>query len=169
MAPQVGVGVGVGVFVLNKQNRIILGERKGSLGAGTYSLAGGHLEAGESFEACAAREVLEETALEVEQLRFLTATNTINLADAKTGELRHYVTIFMVGRLSESSPVEPKLMEPDKCEGWAWISWDEMKAIGDAQLKAREGTGDKDEKALQIRLFEPIISLLKQRPGVSPV
>ena len=44
--------------------------RLGSHGAGTYALPGGHLEMGESWEACAAREVLEETGLEVSGLRF---------------------------------------------------------------------------------------------------
>ncbi len=57
---------------------------------GTYALPGGHLDFGESFEQCAAREVKEETGLNVQDVRFLTATNTV-FGDAG----KHYVTIFL--------------------------------------------------------------------------
>jgi len=163
MAPQVRVGVGV--FVLDESSRFIVGERKGSIGSGTYALPGGHLEPGESFEECATREVFEETALEIDQLYFLTATNTADMQDP--GEKKHYVTIFMVGRVKSGTSAEPKLMEPNKCAGWEWLSWQEMKAIGELQVKARN-EGDAIELRLPKRLFEPIISLFKQRPGVQP-
>jgi len=70
---------------------------------GTYALPGGHLEYGESFEECAAREVLEETGLEVGELRFLTATNSV-FDDVK----KHYVTIFMGCRLRDDA-AEPEV------------------------------------------------------------
>lgn len=50
---------------------------------------GGHLEFGESFAETAAREVLEETGLQVGDIKFLTATNDV------FGEGKHYVTIFV--------------------------------------------------------------------------
>ena len=61
-------------------------------GPGTWALPGGHLEFGETFEACARREVLEETGLAVkhDSVRFLTATN-----DVMQPERKHYVTVFM--------------------------------------------------------------------------
>jgi 8-oxo-dGTP diphosphatase len=72
---------------------------------GTWALPGGHLDFGESFEACAMREVLEETGLQVKEdsVRFLTATNDIMLSEHK-----HYVTIFMACR-PESEDPEPKV------------------------------------------------------------
>jgi 8-oxo-dGTP diphosphatase len=50
---------------------------------------GGHLEYGESFADCSKREVLEETGLEVGELKFLVATNDV------MEEGKHYVTVFM--------------------------------------------------------------------------
>jgi len=62
---------------------------------GTWALPGGHLEFNESIEACAEREVLEETGLNVGHFRFLTATNDIMLAEGK-----HYVTLFVGCRIT---------------------------------------------------------------------
>lgn len=56
---------------------------------GTLQCPGGHLEFGESFRTTAAREVLEETGLEVGNIKFLTATNDV------FDEGKHYVTIFV--------------------------------------------------------------------------
>ncbi|KXL45991.1 hypothetical protein M433DRAFT_33538, partial [Acidomyces richmondensis BFW] len=120
--------VGVGIFVFRGRNdpHFILGQRKGSHGAGTFALPGGHLEYGESFEECASREAMEETGLELENVRFLTATNSIFHMSKK-----HYVTIFVMAIAKsrpDGSPSEPKNMEPEKCEGWIWVTLDEMKS-----------------------------------------
>jgi 8-oxo-dGTP diphosphatase len=58
--------------------------------AGTHQFPGGHLEYGESFADCAIREVLEETGLEIGDVKFLTATN-----DVMADEGKHYVTVFV--------------------------------------------------------------------------
>lgn len=67
--------------------------RKGSHGAGDWALPGGHLEYGESFEECAARETLEETGLVLNDISFAWATSALIANDA--GNLLHYCTIFM--------------------------------------------------------------------------
>jgi ADP-ribose pyrophosphatase YjhB (NUDIX family) len=81
--------IGVGVIIHDNAGNIVMGERAGSHGAGTLQCPGGHLEYGESFAETAAREVLEETGLEVGNIKFLTATNDV------FGEGKHYVTIFV--------------------------------------------------------------------------
>jgi ADP-ribose pyrophosphatase YjhB (NUDIX family) len=82
--------VGISVYI-RKDGKVFLGKRKGSHGAGTWSARGGHLEMNESWQECAKREVLEETGLEIGNVRFMTATNDIFLTDAK-----HYITLAMV-------------------------------------------------------------------------
>ena len=56
--------VGVAVIVRRK-GHVLMGLRKGSHGAGTWSFPGGHLETGETVTMCAARELLEETGVKI--------------------------------------------------------------------------------------------------------
>merc|ERR1712070_237455 len=140
------IGVGVFDFASRTSNRYLLGKRLGSHGAGTYALPGGHLEYGESFEQCATREVLEETGLDITDIRFLTATNSVFHETTK-----HYVTIFMtaIARSAENGlELVPKVMEPDKCEGWSWSTFSDMR-------KMTAATG--------AELFKPLYSLMEQR------
>jgi 8-oxo-dGTP diphosphatase len=67
--------------------------------AGTLQCPGGHLEYGESFADCAKREALEETGLEVGDVKFFTATNDV------MEEGKHYVTIYMTGVITGENKV----------------------------------------------------------------
>jgi 8-oxo-dGTP diphosphatase len=161
------VRVGVGVLVQDPDDphKVFCGIRKGSHGAGTLALPGGHLELYESWEQCALREVLEETNLELDEttLQLAHVTN-----DPMPQESKHYVTIFLMGKcrrrpaadvdveVDPSSPVQqqkqqqqrPITMEPDKCEGWHSYSWKELQ--------------DKLEEGL---LFGPLQRLVQASPS----
>jgi 8-oxo-dGTP diphosphatase len=50
------VQVGIGVFIF-KNGKFLMQQCQGSYGSGSYSVPGGHLEFGESFEDTAHREV----------------------------------------------------------------------------------------------------------------
>ncbi|KAK1425598.1 hypothetical protein QVD17_20952 [Tagetes erecta] len=113
MSPPPVPEIGVAVFIL-KNNKVLFGRRRSlSIGAYTYALPGGHLEFGESFEECAAREVKEETGLDIKNIELLTATNNV-LSDKA-----HVVIIYMRAHLSDPDQT-PQNIEPDKCEGWEW-------------------------------------------------
>jgi 8-oxo-dGTP diphosphatase len=105
--------------VIVRGGRVLLGRRKGSHGAGQWACPGGHLEAGEMVEACARREVAEETGLALGPVVPAPYTNDI-FAD----ERLHYVTLFVTGEATG----EPRIMEPDKCESWQWFGWDRLPA-----------------------------------------
>ena len=124
--------VGVGVFVRSPQKPgcILLGKRKGSTGAGTWALPGGHLEFGESWAECAAREVLEETGIVVGNVQTGTIINSV---EPETNY--HYVVVFMVADcVPTKGPVVAANLEPDKCEGWEWKSWNDEAFFSDANL-----------------------------------
>lgn len=108
--------VGIGVMVI-KDGKVLLGKRKGSHGEGEYAWPGGHMEYMESFEECAKREVTEETGIEIGNIKFL------RLLNLKTYAPKHYVDI---GLMAQWISGEPKIMEPDKCEGWGWYDMNNL-------------------------------------------
>ncbi|TMW57972.1 hypothetical protein Poli38472_013446 [Pythium oligandrum] len=118
------VRVGVGVILTSKQHPgcVLIGQRKGSHGAGKFALPGGHLEMYESWAQCAVREIKEETDLDLDEheLKFAYVTN-----DPMEDEGKHYITIFMQASVSEGQV--PRNMEPNKCEGWEWIPWESLR------------------------------------------
>lgn len=115
--PRPAVGVAA---VIRNGNRVLLGWRVASHGAGSWQLPGGHLEYGETPEECALREVREETGLTVANPRRGPYTNDLFAAEGK-----HYVTLFVI---ADYAGGEPLPLEPDKCARWAWFAWDDLPA-----------------------------------------
>lgn len=111
--PKIGVGV-----IIAKGQKILLGKRKNSHGAGTWCFPGGHLEFGEDPEDCAIREVFEETGLSITDIRRWTFTNDIFISENK-----HYISLFMLANYL--SGVET-LKEPHKFDRWDWFSWNTL-------------------------------------------
>ncbi len=109
--------IGVAVIVV-RDGRVLLGKRRHAHGAGTWQFPGGHLEYGESIEACARRELFEETGLSIINLRRGPFTN-----DFFEDEKKHYVTLFII---AEQTAGTPRVKEPDKCDRWDWFRWSEM-------------------------------------------
>jgi 8-oxo-dGTP diphosphatase len=106
--------VGIGVLIL-KDGKVLFGKRKSAHGEGTWAPPGGHLEYGETPEDCAIRETLEETGIQIKNIRKGPYTN-----DIYTNEHKHYITLFIIADYKSG---EPKAMEPDKCEKWEWVNW----------------------------------------------
>jgi 8-oxo-dGTP diphosphatase len=105
------VGAGLACFVW-KDGKFLMQQRFGSHGEGTWSVPGGHIEFGETWEECAKREVMEETGMQVTNVRFMSATN-----DIFTDKGKHYVSIWVEADWLEG---EPAITEPDKCKAQQW-------------------------------------------------
>lgn len=58
--------IGVGVIVTDRAGRVLLGHRTKPTEPATWCLPGGAVEAGETFETAAARELAEETGIVVD-------------------------------------------------------------------------------------------------------
>lgn len=127
--------IGVGVMVWNG-DRLLLGKRISAHGDNSWQFPGGHLEFGETVEACAGREVEEEAGIKIRNIIPSGFTNDVFI-DAD----KHYVTLFVS---SEYDSGEPTVMEPDKCEQWRWFQWNR----------------------LPDPLFKPIRNFLKQHPDL---
>ncbi len=117
------VGVGFGVMIL-KDNKVLLGkrhedpEKADSLlnGAGTWTMPGGKLDFGESFEQGAVREVLEETGIKIKNTSVICINNDIV-------ETAHFITIGLLCTDFEGSP---EVMEPDEITEWGWFDLEDL-------------------------------------------
>jgi 8-oxo-dGTP diphosphatase len=105
--------VGLGVIIVNKEGQVLIGKRKSSH-APYYSIPGGKLDAGETFEEGAIREVREETGLEIRNPRVIAVTNNL---DTYREAGVHFASIALL--VTDYSGT-PAVMEPLKCEGWFW-------------------------------------------------
>ncbi|MGB4966818.1 MAG: NUDIX domain-containing protein [Candidatus Saccharimonadales bacterium] len=107
------VPVGIACFVW-RDGKFLIMHRAGTHAGGVWSVPGGHLEVGESWEETAAREVMEETGMQVKNIRFLAVTNDImNLG-------KHYVSIWMTANWAAG---EPENREPEKCSDMQWCDF----------------------------------------------
>ena len=109
--------VGVGVIVV-KDDRVLLLERKGVHGQGTWSTPGGHLEYGESPEECAARETMEETGVTIAHVRALGYTN-----DVFSSSGLHYITLWMRGEYESG---QATVAAPYEASQVGWFAWDAL-------------------------------------------
>jgi 8-oxo-dGTP diphosphatase len=121
--PRIGVAV-----LLRSGPRLLVGLRRGEYGGGTWSVPGGKLERGETALACAERELREETGIAGVPLRMLRAVGTASVATYDGGhpEWPDFVTLWAVGEVAEA--VEARVLEPEKCERWAWATREETPA-----------------------------------------
>jgi 8-oxo-dGTP diphosphatase len=112
------IGAGFGV-ILERNGKILLGKRhpdpdkadSAFRSAGEWSLPGGKLDWGETFEDGAIREVKEETGIMIKDPRVISVHNCKN-------EYAHFVT---VGFLTNNWEGEAKVMEPDEITEWQWF------------------------------------------------
>ncbi len=128
------VRVGVGCWVQNPGGQFLFGHRLSKHGCGMWAPPGGHLEYGESPEACATRELMEETGLSLApgDFKIIGLTNDV-FPD------KHYVTIHCFSRVTFLT--NPVVMEPNKCSMWKWL----------------------ELKSLPENLFLPALNFLKQK------
>ena len=109
----------------------------------------------ETWEDCAIRETLEETGLNIKDVRFGYVTNDM-MKDAG----KHYVTIFMMGECV-CLDTRPQNLEPHKCHGWDSYSWEEL-----CQFAARSNTADENDKDGSPILFGPLLKLVEEAPQI---
>ena len=108
--------VGVGVVVRNQNGEILMKKRNGSHGQGEWALIGGKIDFGETFEEAAGRELKEETGLVGKKPRVISLSNQLRYLEDGV----HCVIIGV--ELDISVGAEPENLEPEKCDGFDWVS-----------------------------------------------
>ncbi len=109
--------VGVAAIIL-RNNQVLLIRRKNVHGSGTWSTPGGHLELGETPEQCAIRETREEVGFEIEEVRFVAATNDLFAESGK-----HYITLWMTGACGSG---EPGINAAYEVAEFGWFHWEAL-------------------------------------------
>ncbi|HLB42028.1 MAG TPA: NUDIX domain-containing protein [Gammaproteobacteria bacterium] len=116
------IKIGVSVIVARNEH-VLLAQRKGKHGDGSWDTPGGHLEPGETVISCAIRETLEESAIQ------LTAHNIHELGfteDFFEKEAKHYISCVVYTDIGEQI-VLPRLTESSKFYiGWQWFKKSEL-------------------------------------------
>jgi 8-oxo-dGTP diphosphatase len=113
--PRVGVAL-----ILEKQGRVLLVQRKGAHGEGTWSTPGGHLEFGETPAQCAIRETTEEVGVEADNPAFVAITNDVFLQEGK-----HYITIWMK---TNDFAGDPYIAAKREVAEIKWFEWEDLPA-----------------------------------------
>jgi len=119
--------VGVGAVVIDG-NRVLLVRRGHEPLKGEWSVPGGAVELGETLEAAIAREVREETGLDVEVGPIVEVVDRVRLDAAGRPEF-HYVLIDFLCR-----PTGGSLHAASDAEETAWVALSELADYGIAEL-----------------------------------
>jgi 8-oxo-dGTP diphosphatase len=121
------VRVGTALIIV-RDGKVLVGERLGSHATGLIGFPGGHLEFGETWEQGVLREVLEECGPKF-KVRIKPFYSPLKLELCVTNDImkkydKHYITIFM---MADWISGEAENTEPQKCSGWKWINFDQLK------------------------------------------
>jgi 8-oxo-dGTP pyrophosphatase MutT (NUDIX family) len=108
---------GVGVLVVRGRN-VLVGRRRSLRGHGTWSFPGGKPLDHESAEACALRELYEETGLAGSDPQGI-GQSLAGVPDTREVFRTDFIRVNNTGG-------EPELREPDKTEGWTWCDWERL-------------------------------------------
>ncbi|MFI0541710.1 NUDIX hydrolase [Streptomyces sp. WSLK1-3] len=110
---QVRVGVQA---IVRSEDRVLLGLRANTFGAGSWGLPGGHLEVGETLTGAACRELEEETGVRARNARVVCVTDPDPAAN-------HHMQIGV--EIPEYTG-EIQVCEPDRCERWEFWPLDAL-------------------------------------------
>jgi ADP-ribose pyrophosphatase YjhB (NUDIX family) len=108
---------GVGVLTV-RGSKVLLGRRLSAHGHGTWSFPGGKPHAGETTQACALRELREETGLVGANPRLIGMT-VDGFADSRDVFRTTFVRL-------DAGTNEPVAREPEKTARWHWFDWHEL-------------------------------------------
>ena len=117
---------GMGIMVMDADGRVLMGLRNADAalassdlhGEGTWTFPGGKFDFGDGLFQGVARELKEETDLDLIHAEIISVSN-------ERADTAHYITI---GFLATEWRGEVKTMEPDEIIKWEWFALDALPA-----------------------------------------
>ncbi len=117
------IRAGCGVMVFNDRKQLLLGLRNSDVELadselheeGTWTMPGGNIEYGETFEEAVIREAKEEAGIDIYDLEVICVQTDKN-------EHAHYIS---VGLIAHSYSGTPTALEPDIVK-WQWFDLNEL-------------------------------------------
>jgi len=93
-----------------KEGKVLIGKRRKttSHGVGEYSFTGGHMEFNESFEKSIKRETMEESGINIKNIRF---SCIVNIA---------MYNVVLIGLIADWEKGEPRSLPEENIGGWEW-------------------------------------------------
>lgn len=125
--PFTAARVGVGAVVI-RDGKVLLVQRGRAPGKGLWAIPGGSVELGESLQAAAEREILEETGVVIRAGEPIYAFDLIE--NDESGNLRfHYVIIDLKTEYVSGEPAAA-----DDAEDARWLAREELKSFNIAPV-----------------------------------
>jgi len=120
------IGAGCGVMIFNDKNQLLLGLRNSDETLadselheeGTWTMPGGNIEYGETFEEAGAREALEETGIEIN-----VDDIEVICVQVDKNQYAHYISVGMIAKKFTGIP---QVSEPDVIVKWQWFDLDNL-------------------------------------------
>jgi len=115
------IGVSVGALLVNDDGAVFLSRRgrQASNERGCWETPGGKVGFGETLEDAVRREMREEYGIDIEIVAQFPAEDHL-----LPEEGQHWVATTFLARLVPGS--EPRILEPDKCDGIGWFPLDAL-------------------------------------------
>ena len=118
------IGAGCGVMIFNEKGQLLLGLRTSDKEKadselheeGTWTMPGGSIEYGETFEEAGIREAKEETGMDIDNLEVICVQTDKN-------EHAHFISVGMIAHVHDGMPVAA---EPEVILKWEWFDLDNL-------------------------------------------
>lgn len=111
------VPIAAHVLLTRADGKVLFQRRAGTgFADGQWSVPAGHVEAGETFHAAAARELREETGVSVT----VTDLELLCVQQKLDTDGQERVDVFF--RAAVPADQQPQILEPDRCDGLRWAT-----------------------------------------------
>jgi len=114
--------VGVGIMLIDSENRVLLGHRIKENEKPSWCFPGGKIEAHESLQQSAARELFEETNLSVDPNQLIPFVSFIDRQNVGV----NLTTGLYIKLNSDEIKQYLKVTEPHIFECWKWVGLNEL-------------------------------------------